>query len=219
MHDPQAHPLSPRRRRWKARAIVLDLQNQARVVGTQAQENVFGPAVFDGVGGGFLGDAVKMDRHCVVRGLDLPLAVQFARDRKKRAQILRQLLQGGLKVVGVQHRRAEAAGEAAGLRQGLVEEGSDVAGGLRLGHSIGLELLMQNLGQEGNARHGLAQAVVQVLAQPALLAFADFLDFPLQGAALRHVAQDAQMEVRRQLSGGKLNETQFALGPGQGKLA
>ena len=79
MHDAQAHAFAVQAGLGKANAIVGDLQDEAGFFFRQAQENGLGLAVLDGVGGGFLGDAVEMDGDGVVGDFDIGIALAVGR--------------------------------------------------------------------------------------------------------------------------------------------
>ena len=130
-------------------------------------------AVLDGVVYSFLRNVVQVHAHAVIVNQHRLDAIEAAADLEHVIDLARQLFQGGHKAEGIGHDGDQAARKVPGFADRFVDQLYYFFGGRGFGKRFFRELLFQDFTHEGDAREVLAQAIVEVLANPALLPAAD----------------------------------------------
>ena len=174
--------------------VVLDAEPELVRAPNEADGDVRGPAVLDGVRDGLLGDPEQVRRCVGVQGRG------FGRARPRRLGLdgdgvecrgpLGEAGKGGLQPVALQLDRDEQTGQPAGLDVGLVEETDEPVdlGGAR--RAVGVETAGDAAQEQPDGRELLTETVVEVLPDPAPLRLGDPQHLALQHAALRDVADE-----------------------------
>jgi hypothetical protein len=119
------------------------------------------------------------------------LAPKLAQEVEQLGGVVRQLLEGAGQPAFFDGHRRQAPGRQPRPLQGFVHQRLDAAGLRGLGVTCRNQLFFQHAGQKLQAPEPLAQVVVQVVADAALLAPADFQDLLLQLLAPGDVKRDA----------------------------
>ncbi len=139
--------------------------------------------MFDGIADTFLHDPVEVDFGELGHLRGGSAGLQLTRNAGALARLVKQIPEGGEQTFAVQIDGIEAPGK---LARGIIGR-ADVSGdlGRGFGQRTGRrgELFGEHVAVHRGNRQFLANAVVQILPEPALLALADFEDFPLQAAA------------------------------------
>src|SRR6185369_11007761 len=107
------------------------------------------------------------------------------------ARVARQLFQRGNQAVFFEADGKETACHAASLGYDVVQKPADLLSLRGFADAAFLEFVRQVRGHEGDASQLLANAVVEIVADPALLPIADFEDLALQPLALSDIARNA----------------------------
>ena len=173
VHDVESHARAAPGRGSKALAVILDLQVNAVPGLADLDGDVARAAVFEGIVQGFLRDAVKMRGGRYVAAQFPGVRFAPALDLVALGGSGGQFLERGHEPLGAEPDGIEPAADAAGLGDGLVQEGADLPRGGRFRALLRGERLFQGIGAERNADQLLAQAVVNILPDARLFAVAD----------------------------------------------
>ena len=182
-------------------AIVLDGEVGIALVHGKANGNGRGMAVADGVGGGLLGDPVKVGGHLAVGDRDLAFRFEGAIDLAKGAGGGGELVEGGDEAGLVHVNGSDAAGDVASLDDGVLYQAVKLGGGPSERGKVVEEILMEGTCEAGDAGEVLAEAVVQIRADAKLLALAGDDDVALQLAEPAHAGERRLHAVAPALDG------------------
>ena len=147
--------------------------------------------MIDGVQQGFLHNVIQMQLHLAVHVGGRCLADETAGDPVAAAGARGEFLQCQDQAVFLQADGEQTARDAARLGVGLIDEVADSLRLRGLGSLFLLKPIAEDIHEVGDGGQLLANAVMQVVADAALLASADFQDLPFQSPALGDVAGDA----------------------------
>jgi hypothetical protein len=169
----QPHALSFLKIFRDAESIVFDRKADFAIGRSEADENVFGFAMFDGVVHRFLSDAVKMRGHGRIMDAEQFVHSELALHLVKVFDLGAEILQRGNQAVGFELNDVEPSSQLAGVRESIIDELMNLGGLRSFGRSFGREPLFEHFAQEGDAGELLAEPVVQIIANAALLPVGD----------------------------------------------
>ena len=172
-HDPEPQARGADRHVGNALAVVLDREVPGLARTGEREDDLARLTVLDRVVHRLLGDVVQVRRHPDVGHQDRLGALEPTGDVEQILDLHRPLLERGHEALCVREHRHQAAGQLAGLVDGVVHQTHDLGRMGRLGRVRLGQLLRQHLAHERDAGQVLAQPVVQVLADLALLPAAD----------------------------------------------
>ena len=142
-----------------------------------------------------------MGGHLAIGDQDLPFRFERAIDVVKPAGGGGEVIEGGGKSGLVHVNRSDAAGDIAGLDDGVLEQFVNLGRGLRLGLEALGEIVPQGAGDAGDAGKILAEAVVQIRADALLLALAGADDVALEFPQPAHIREPGLHAVAPGLDG------------------
>src|ERR1700722_148771 len=185
-HNSQAHAFAPRRLIRQANTVIADCQYHALRGGFEAHDDLFGVAVFDGVGDRFLRDTIQMSGHSRFSNLHGLVALEIARCLESFGDGRSQSSKRVREALPFQFKGMKAVRQRAGQFNSSLNQFHDVVHRFRFGKRFGCQLLAQNLARPSHTRHVWAQTVVQIVTDALLFALADTQNLLLQPHALLH---------------------------------
>ncbi len=187
-HDAQAHAAGAVGLGRQAAPVVANHQAEHGGGGGEAEDDLTGAGVLDGVVDGLAGNEEEVLGDDGVAHEDGGVALEAAANAVERRRLGGQRFEGAHESLGLHLHGAEATGQGAGLGGGLAEHGSDAGGLGGLGRGAALESLGEDFGQETGGRQLLAEDVVQVASDAGALGGGRVEQAALQGAQFGHVA-------------------------------
>src|ERR1035438_241412 len=152
--------------------------------------HISSPAMFDGVGHGFLGNAIQVSGNGDVLHSRRPLAMEGAVDLETCTIGSSEFFQCQWQSFFLQTDHKEAPRQLAGFGDGLVQELGYSTRLLGLRAAVRGKLALKQVSVERQADQLLAKSVMHVLADASLFEIADLEDLALQAVALGNVASD-----------------------------
>jgi hypothetical protein len=143
--------------------------------------------MLNGVGDCLLSDAIKMRCDGVVVDCNTPVETKFTANLEQFPGIFRQLLQRCHQTMRVECDRGQTAREHPRARDRVADAHGNHGCLFGFGFRFGQKVALQHVAHQLDASEALAQIVVQVLADAALLALANFEHFTLEALALGDV--------------------------------
>ena len=143
--------------------------------------------MLDGIVDCFLCDAIKMRRRRIVVHQYRCLTLKNTADPGSFGNVVCQVLEGGHQAFGFHLHRVKPPRQVARQRDALFHQLNHFARVGGFGQRLGCQAFPQHLTCQRRARQVLTQAVMQLVANPALLPLADLQDLLLQPLAFGHL--------------------------------
>ncbi len=184
-HEAQAKPFMATDSLGQAAAIIGNFQNETVILAPEADLDLMRLTVAECVGDRFLRDAKEVRGDKILFDDDGIGTRETAFDVIDIRGAGRQVVEADHEPVGSGVHRLQSARDLAGLVFGLVQHCHDLSGDLRLLQLFFGEVFVEQMRVENDAGDLLAESIMQVSADPLLLAFADLKDLPIESLLLR----------------------------------
>ena len=173
------------------RPVVLDCQRHKAAAFRQGDADALGFAVLDSIADSFLCDAEEVRRRGIVVNQHRRVALEHAADLSRIRDVGGQVPEGNHQTLGFHLHRIKPAGQVARQRDSLLDQLDHFAGVGGFRQRLGGEAFAQYLPSQGRAREVLAEAVMQLVSDPALFPLANPQNLLLQPLTFRHLLRQS----------------------------
>ena len=156
--------------------------------------------MLDGIADRFLRDAIEVRGRGIVVHQDRRITLKNTADPGPFGDVVRQVLEGGHQTFGFHLHRVKPPRQVARQRNSLLDQLDHFARIGGLGQRLGRQAFAQHLAGQRRARQVLAQAVMQIVPNPALFPLADLENLLLQPLALRHLPHQGRGPLRERVA-------------------